>query len=331
MQIQIEAAYALAEAALIKGGFGPDEAKTIAGQTVGCELRGAPEGGFSRILSIVETRRALNKAPKPMKVLRDTPVSALIDGGDQVGYLVADKAVKLACEKAKACGVGIVAANNTWYTGMYAHYLEAAANEGLVAFCCGSSSPRVAPHGSSQARFGTNPVAFAFPTDGDPIVLDLATSGMIVADAVIAARNGQQLPEGFAFDAEGHPTTDPQKALEGAFSVWGGHRGSGLAIVVQLLGILAGGGAMPEDYKDCGFFTIVFRPGLFMDEAEFRAKAQAYAETVRQARPLSSGTPIRMPFDRSAAHRRASLQAGHITISPRIYEAVKRLVETGTT
>jgi LDH2 family malate/lactate/ureidoglycolate dehydrogenase len=219
MKITLEEADRLATGALVAGGFTPDEAKVIAEQTIGCEMRGATEGGLSRVLSIIETYHALGKNPQPMQVSRETPVSALIDGGDQLGYLVADRAINLACEKARVSGIGIVGANNTWYTGMYVHYMEKVARQGLVAMCCGSSAPRVAPFGSSEGRFGTNPIAFAFPSADEPIVLDFATSGVIVADAVLASRTDRQLPEGVAWDKDGNSTTDPVAALAGAFAV----------------------------------------------------------------------------------------------------------------
>ena len=129
---------AIAIAALVGGGFALEDAKVIAEQTIGCEMRGASEGGLSRVLSIVETYRKLDKRPEPMKISRETQVSALVDGGDQLGYLVADCAINMACDKARRSGIGIVGANNTWYTGMYVHYMEKVARQGLVAICLGS-------------------------------------------------------------------------------------------------------------------------------------------------------------------------------------------------
>ncbi len=326
MKIALNEASDLAMAALTRGGFSGEDARVIAEQTVGCEIRGASEGGLSRVLSIIETYRMLDKHPGPMTISRETPVSAHIDGGDQLGYRVADRAISMACDKAHASGIGIVGASNTWYTGMYVHYMEKVARQGLVAICCGSSSPRVAPHGSSEGRFGTNPIAFAFPSDDEPIVLDFATSGIIVADAVLASRTDGRLPDGVAWDKDGNATTDPVAALAGAFAVWGGHRGSGLAIAIQLLGILCGGGAMPDDYKDCGFLAIAVRPNLFMDEDEFRRRVSAYAETIRTARRLDPDVPIRMPFDRSAEFRRKVLTEGAITVDPRVLGELRRFV-----
>ena len=89
--------------------------------------------------------------------MRETPVSAFVEGGDQVGYLVGHRAAELAIERAKKSGIGIVGANETWFTGMFSYYMEMATREDLVGMAIGNASPRVAPQGSAEGRFGTNP------------------------------------------------------------------------------------------------------------------------------------------------------------------------------
>lgn len=310
MRIEITEAQALIEAAMRGVGYGGVEAKIIADQIVDCELRGVKIGGLSRALSIAE-RVQRGPAPiGPMRVMRETPVSALIEGGDNTGYLVAHRATELAIAKAQQSGIAIVGANDTWYTGMYAHYMQLATRAGLVALCAGSSAPRVAPYGSSEGRFGTNPIAFAFPSMEDPIILDIGTSTIMVGDCVLNARLGLPLAEGLAYGPNGEPTTDPLTAISGAFKVWGGHKGSGLATVVQLFGLLVGGGMFPPDNKECAFLAICIRPDLFGDEQAFRARVSEYAEAVRSARPLDPAQPMRMPFDRSAALKREHLAQG---------------------
>ncbi|ODT78726.1 MAG: lactate dehydrogenase [Pelagibacterium sp. SCN 64-44] len=313
MQIGISEADSLVARALQNTGFSAAEARIITDQIIGCELRGASFAGLSRALSIIERTKA-GPAPRPMRIERDTPVSAVIDGGDSCGYLVAHEAVRLGIEKAKASGIGAVGAFNTWYSGMYAHYMEIATRAGMVAMAFGSSAPRVAPHGASEGRFGTNPIAFAFPSNDQPIIFDTGTSQIMVAEAVLADRLGEKLRPGVAYDADGHETIDPLAALSGAIKVWGGHRGSGLALVVQMFGIMAGGGLMPEDYRDCGFFFIALRPDLFSDEATFRTRIADYADKVRAARPAEADGRVRMPFDRSAETRRQIMARGTLEV-----------------
>lgn len=322
MRIAIDDASTLVDAALQRAGFDISEARIITDQIIGCELRGVAFAGLSRALSLIERRRN-GPPPAPMQVIRETASSALIDGGDTCGYLVAHRAVEMGIAKAKEAGVAVVGACKTYYTGMYVHYLEHATQQGLVAMAAGSSAPRVAPHGAREGRFGTNPIAFAFPSDDDPIIFDAATSGIPIAEAVLSQRVGRPLQPGLAFDADGQETTDPVAALQGALTVWGGHRGSGLGIVVQLLGILVGGGMMPADYRDCGFFFMALRPDLFMDPQEFRENVSRYAACVREAAPVDPAMPVRMPFDRSAATRRRILADGFLDVPDAIVAALR--------
>lgn len=324
--ISIDHAYELVAGVMTASGLTADEARIVSEHVVGCELRGVLSGGFSRALSIAE-RLTSGRVSMPMVIHHDTPVSALIDGGDQAGYLVAHRATEMAIQKARMSGISVVAANNTWYTGMYAHYMEMVTTAGLVALCVGSSAPRVAPFGATEGRFGTNPMAFGFPTEGDPVIIDLATSGSIIGDLVLAARLGQNIKEGVAYDASGAMTTDPVAGLAGALTVWGGHRGSALAVAVQLFGILAGGSALPADYRDCGFVVIALKPDLFMPEAEFRRKVSDYGHQVRSARPLDPNVRVRMPFDRSAEHRRKIRALGSLPVPHSILADLNTLAQ----
>lgn len=327
MLIAITEADALVRSALEKTGYTPDEAVIIADHVMGCELRGVSFGGLSRALSLIDRQRLSPR--RPTLVARETPISALIDGQDQNGYLVAYQAMRMGLDKAKTSGLALIGANNTWYSGMYAHYLEIAANEGMIAMVMGSSAPRVAPHGSSEGRFGTNPIGFGFPADGQPIILDLGTSITPIAEVVLAHRLGNPLPEHQAFDAQGQETTDPMAALSGAIRVWGGHKGSGLALVVQMMGILMGGGAMPADYRDCGFVFLAVKPDLFMDPAEFKTRIHAYAEAVRAARPVNPDDHVRMPFDRSAQIRKQIVARGTIEVADTIIDQLQTIARNG--
>lgn len=328
MRLTIDDADSLVLRAMCGCGFSPGEARIITDQIIGCELRGVSHAGLSRALSLIE-RKAQSPDPAPMRITRETPVSALIDGGDRCGYLVASHAVETGIAKAREAGVAVIGANNTWYTGMYAHYLETAAEAGLVAMAAGSSAPRVAPHGASEGRFGTNPIAFAFPSQDDPVIFDSGTSAIVIAQAVMARRMDELLPPDVAFAPDGSETRDPDLALAGALKPWGGHRGAGLGIVVQLLGILAGGGAMPEDYRDCGFFFMALRPDLFMDADDFRRHVSNYAAAVRAARPVDGAGPVRMPFDRSAETRRQILARGAIEAPESVVAALRELAGPG--
>jgi delta1-piperideine-2-carboxylate reductase len=142
---------------------------------------------------------------------------------------------------------------------------------------------------------------------------------------MLARRMGEKIPEGKAFDPDGNPTTDPGAALEGAFTPWGGHKGSGLGMVVQLLGILAGSPVTVPDLADFGYMMITMKPDLMMPEKEYREKVTAYADSVRSARPVAGGAPVRMPFDRSAAVRRQRLAEDQIEVNELVLERLRAI------
>lgn len=303
MRLTCAEARRLAERVMEALGHDAADAALIADHLMDCELRGLAYGGLARAISIAERMARTGDRRTPIRITHETPVSAHLDGGDHIGYLVAHRATRLVIEKAEASGIAIVGARNTWYTGMLSYFAEMAAARGLVCLIASNTSPWVAPYGGTEGRLGTNPICFAFPGTGEPVIWDIGTSAIIHAEATLAKRLGQELPPGVAYDPEGHPTRDPAAALAGAFATWGGQKGSGLALVVQLLGTLAGSPPQPPELEDFGFLIIALRPDLMGPEADFRANVSAYAEAVRGTRPVEGGGPVRMPFDRSRALR----------------------------
>lgn len=316
---------ALALRALEAIGYTPQDSEIIANHLLDCELRGLSFSGLARILSIAERVKRTGLGHPPT-VVTDHHNAAAIDGGDSIGYLVSRFSMQVAIEKASATGLATIGANGTWYTGMLSYYGEMAADAGFVALIASNTAHWVAPAGGTAPAFGTNPICFAFPSTNGPVIWDIGTSNIIHAQAVLADREGAKLPRGSAFDSAGAPTVDPLEALAGAFTPWGGHKGAGLGLVVQMLGMLAGAPVQPDGLKDFGFFTILVDPALFGDPAEFQTKITRYAEFVRDSRPLADAAPVRMPFDRSRAERERRIKEGRIDVSPSIVDALARLV-----
>ncbi len=327
MLMNVAEARSLTERAMAATGYSAAEAAAIADHLIDCELRGLSFGGLDRALSIIERVKAIPTPPRPITVVNETPVSATIDGGDQVGYLVANRVTELAIEKAASSGLAVVGANQTWYTGMFSYYLERVTGAGLVGMAAGSGGHIVAPFGANQARFGTNPIAFGFPSSESPVIWDIGTAEIMLAEVLLAHRLSRPLPPGVAFDSEGQPTRTPLDVLGGAVTVWGGHRGSGLALVVQLLGMLTGAAAAPEGLTDCGFFLLVVDPEALAPGGDFRARVADYAASVRAARPVDADRPVRMPFDRSAAERARRLGDDRLEISNEVRGGLLAVVE----
>ncbi len=325
MHLTVAEARALVDAAMRRLGHDADEAALVADHLIDCELRGIHYGGLARAVSIAERIKRTATPPGPLRVERETPVSARIDGGDRIGYVVAHAATQLAIAKAASAGIAIVGAHNTWYTGMLSYYAEMAAMQGLVAIIASNASPWVAPHGSTEGRVGTNPICVGFPSADAPVIWDVGTSSIMHAEVLLAQRLGQMLPEGVAFDGGGRPTRDPAAALDGAFASWGGHKGSGLAIVVQILGGLAGAPFMPPELARFGMIVLAIQPDLLTPPAEFAAGVASFAQAVRAARPLDPDVPVRMPFDRSRAERQRRLAEDRIEVPDAVVSALQAI------
>jgi LDH2 family malate/lactate/ureidoglycolate dehydrogenase len=330
MIIDIEAARALLSAALHRAGYDAGEIQIISDHLIDCELRGLSFGGMPRALSVIERTLSAPIPRRPITVTKESPVSAALDGGDQVGYLVAQRATDIAIGKARQNGIAMVGAHETWYTGMFSYYLEQITAAGLVGMIAGSGGPRVAPYGGTEGRFSTNPIAFGFPTPDHPVIWDIGTSAIMLGEVVLRERLGELLPEGLAFAADGQPTRDPAAALAGAFAVWGGHKGSGLAMVVQMLGMLAGAPAAPEKLRDCGFFLLAIDPALLSSRDDFRTRVAAFADSLRTTRALDPEQPVRVPFERSIQERDARRRRNQIDVADAVHAALVAFAEGQT-
>ncbi|SKB09424.1 Ldh family oxidoreductase [Aeromicrobium choanae] len=324
MKIDIKDAHELVRQAMSRFGYDDEQQTIIADHLIDCTVRGFDVGGLPRAATLVERLRR-SEPFGPIVVEQETASSIALDGGDQLGYIVAKQLTETLIEKARHVPVVAGTARRTWCTGMFTYYLEMVTAAGLVGFVASSGGPTVAPHGGAEGRFGTNPVAWGFPTPGQPIIWDIGTSAAMLADLSFAIKTGQELEPGLAFGPDGAPTTDPAAALDGgAIAPWGGHKGSGLAISAQLLGMMSGAEADPPWLTDMGFFMVVMDPNAF--SADFSQRAGDYGDWVRATKPVDPQSPVRMPFDRSVVARDATLAAGEIEVADEIVDLLRDFV-----
>jgi len=199
------------------------------------------------------------------------------------------------------------------------------ARVGFAGMIAGSGTQKVAPHGGTEGRLGTNPIAFGFPSAAAPVIWDIGNASLMIGEAILARRLGESLPAGRAFAPDGRPTRDPDAGLKSAFAVWVGHKGSGLAMVVQLLGIMAGQATAPAAQRDSGFFILVVDPALFGPAADFQRRVAEYVDSIRATRPLDPNAPVRVPYDRSVAERARRIAADAIEVPDLVHAALLRI------
>lgn len=281
-------------------------ATSVANHLVLAHLMGLTSHGIIRFVQYVRDIRTGRIDPTATPVVElDQPTTAIIDGGGGFGQLTALKATEVAVKKAGEGAVSIVTTRRCNHVGRLGAYVEDAARQGVCAIAV-AAVPRlghfVVPWGGVDGRLGTNPIAFGFPTLGDPIVADFATS-VIPEGRIRAARNsGEQLPEGAVLDAGGRPTRDPA-AFYGPpggtilpFGGSAGHKGFGIAMLVELLGAtLAGVAASTDDRSINGFTIVAISASAFAETNVVRSRATDLADYVRSSRPSDPAHPVMVP------------------------------------
>ena len=316
----VDEAHALARKALLALGFEDDEASIVADHVVDAALCGYEYSGLPKILNLAE-HPGMRQPRRAMRTLHETPVSARLDGGNTNGMLAMLRATDIAIEKAAVSGFGVVGINNIWMSGRSAHYVERVARAGLVGLHTISSRAQVAPPGAARPAIGTNPIAFGFPTEGEPLVIDFGTSAFMFTDLMFRERRGEPLPEGVAIDAGGEPTRDPAAARVGAVLSLGGHKGFALGLAMTALGVLAGSA---DDPDRAGYLIIAMRPDLLLPLDHFRRDVTAMVERIKAAPRQSGVDEIRIPSERASREREQRLRDG-IVIDRAIYEALQAI------
>ncbi|MCC6238445.1 MAG: Ldh family oxidoreductase, partial [Dehalococcoidia bacterium] len=200
------------ERVLVAGGASDADAPIVAAHLVEANLTGHDSHGVVRAAEYLQSMRTgIIEAGAPFAVEQDGEATALIDGGWNFGQVTARRAMRLALEKARTTGVGVVAGRRVAHVGRLGAYVEQAVDAGMIGLVMSSGSPLVAAHGGVAPRLSTNPLAIGVPTaDRDaPFVLDMATSAVAAGTVRLARGLEANLPEGWLLDLSGAPTTDP--------------------------------------------------------------------------------------------------------------------------
>ena len=326
VRLSVDEARELGEAAMRGAGFDAEDAWILTDHVLDAALCGYEYSGLPKLLNVVDDPIFRAGAARPVSVLRQSGATALLDGGNTTGMIAAYRATQATIERASAQGLAIVCLANTWMTGRSAYYCEMIARAGLVAIHTVAAPPMVAPFGGTKPALGTNPIAFGFPTGGDPLVIDMGTSAFMGTDLQFRDRLGAAIPEGVALGPDGEPTTDAGRARKGALLPFGGpdggYKGFGLALAMDAIGALAAG-ARPEG-KVSGYLFIAFKPDLFLPLADYEAEVAKRIATVK-ATPRQAGvSEIRIPGERGYATRAKLMREG-LAIERKIYDALSRL------
>jgi uncharacterized oxidoreductase len=302
MRIRAENLQAAITRMLRAAGTEEAAAQVVATDLLEANLQGHDSHGVQLapryVLNVLDGKLNPNAAAQ---VVRQDGAILVVDGGMGFGQVVGRQAMDLAIAAARESGTGLLALRNAHHLGRIGAYGDRAAAAGMLSIHfvnAVSGPPVVAPFRGSEARFGTNPICIAIPPatpDARPLILDFATSAIAIGKVRVAHAAGKALPENCLVDHTGTPTTDPAAMYgggpRGALLPFGAHKGSGLALMCEILaGALTGGGtnqpATPNDRGIVnGMFTIVLDPARFGSIEAFRAETAAMVAHVKSSGP----------------------------------------------
>ncbi len=299
----------------------PDDAELAADVLAVADLRGIDSHGVARLYSyygMLEAGR-INARPQ-LRVVRETPSTATLDGDNGLGLVVGPKANRLAMEKAAEVGSGWVSVRNTNHYGIAGYYVLEALKRDIIGWSMTNSTPLVAPLWGAERMLGTNPIAIAFPgREEPPVVIDLATSAVAFGKIEMARREKRDVPEGWLVDAAGRPTRDPGIMSEGGAQLplgstreQGGHKGYCLAAMVDMLtAVLSGanwgpfappfalGQETPKGSvgEGIGHFFGAMRIDAFMDVDVFKSRVDEWIRSFRATKPAEGTAGPLIPGD----------------------------------
>jgi len=322
--VTIHEAHTLGCAALEGIGLTAGEARIVVDHLIDNSLCGYRFAGLPRILALADS--ADIKRPRtPITIVHETPVSARVDGGNHVGYVAMHRCADIAIEKATTNGIALVGAHNSWFSGRNAYYLEKIARAGFIGIHTVGATPFVVPPGATKRFLGTNPIAIALPGEPDPLMFDMGTAAMMSGEVLLKSYLGEDFPDGIGVDAEGRPTNSAAEMVKGGVLPFGGHKGFGLSLMIQALGLLGGAKAPGGDEIDRGFLFIVFDPALLTPREDFKVELAKLIARVK-ALPKQPGVDeIRIPSERGFREREERLIAGSFTIDRPVYDRLVNL------
>jgi L-2-hydroxycarboxylate dehydrogenase (NAD+) len=263
-------------------------------------------------------RRTINSRPSIRRVL-ETEATALIDGDYGLGPVVGEYARKLVQEKAQRSGIAVVSVRHASHLSMLSFYGGRLALAGLIGLIVTNTEAAMAPFGGRDRVLGSNPLCVAVPGREFPIILDISSSIVARGKLLVAQANGDTIPDTWALDADGHPTTDPRAALDGALRPIAGHKGSGLAVVIDLLsGALAGaavttgvrGTYQMQERSTKGDAFIAINPAFLAGEHIFKALTDKAVADIVGSRTAPGTKRIFAPGEIEHERRKERLRKG---------------------
>jgi LDH2 family malate/lactate/ureidoglycolate dehydrogenase len=316
--------------AFIVMGVTETDGRLVSENLVEAELRGHPSHGVSRLKSYLDKLGHGGFKIKPnIKILKDRPAMLLMDSDFSLGAVAGKQAMSMCIDKAKKTGVAAASVRNANHFGIASFYAMMALKHDMIGFTTCNGNKLQAVHGGASQILGTNPIAIAVPAGKRyPLVYDGATSTVASGKMILANIEGKSIPLGWALDKEGQPTTNPKDGLQGALLPLGGYKGSGFAVMVDVLSAVLSGSmtsphvrelrADPDKGQNCGFFFGAIDIASFEDVDAFKAEIDRLIDELKGCKRMEGVEEIVMPGELEFRSRE-KLQKTGFKIGPGVH------------
>jgi LDH2 family malate/lactate/ureidoglycolate dehydrogenase len=298
---------AFCEEVFLSCGMAPEDAAIVADSLVQANLRGVDSHGVTRVGIYVKRLKMGLVNPRPnVEVVQESAATLLVDGDNGMGQVVGVRAIDLGMDKARESGGVSVGVRRSSHYGAGAYYVQRAVARDMIAFAYSNAPPTMAPWGGVDPYVGTNPYAYGVPAgEHRPIIVDMATSIVARGKIILAAERDEPIPEGWAVDKQGNPTTDARAALEGSVLPFGGPKGYAISLMIDIMsGTLTGAGFGPrvnnlydnfDEPQNVGAFFQLIDIGHFVEPATFKARVDRMIEEIKSSRKAAGTEEIFLP------------------------------------
>jgi LDH2 family malate/lactate/ureidoglycolate dehydrogenase len=312
--VSIDGLTALAVGLLTAAGVPARAAAVVAEGLIAADIEDQASHGVTLLTMYLDRLAGGSVSPAGEgRIASDTGSTIVVDAENSLGQITSERAVNLVVERARQHGIASVAVRNGFHFGAAGRWARRIAEHGCVGIVLSNTRPLMPAPGGAERVVGNNPVAIAVPADGGPIVADLALSAGAMGKIRLAEATAEKIPEGWASDADGVPTTDPGAAIRGMLLPAAGPKGFALAVMIDLLAGGLSSGAIGEEvrplYGDpklpyrCAHLFLAIDVAPFRPIDEFSAAAAQFAQRIRGSRRAPNAADIRMPGDRAREAR----------------------------
>ena len=320
----------------VADGVPADDAEVFARVLVDADLQGVSTHGVSRLnIYLQRIEKGLIDPKATLGIDRNGGSVLALDAGNGLGQVQAMKALDMLTPLAKRNGIAAATIRNSQHFGALSYYCNRAAEQDLILLAMTNCEPAMSPAGGFEAFFGTNPIAASFPTGkGYSVKIDMATSIVARGNIIAAQKKGQAIPEGWALDPAGEPTTDASQALLGTVLTMAGHKGYALALMIEVFSSVLSGAAIGSEigsmYKnmdrkqDVGHFFCLLNIAAFLDVKDFKSRMDETIDKLKSSKKRLGVDEILIPGERSS-RKAAENEAAGVPVADVVVVEIKEL------